>query len=210
MKTRFIPVTIKKEPKYEKIGKLIKEIPEKKLALCFSNQFMEVSKKIYEKFPEKFVYKTQVLGCSNPKFPKEVGGILIVGQGKFHSVSLAYESGLPTYILENNLIKKIKNEEIEKMKKKEKGAYLGYLNAKKIGILVSTKPGQERLKKAMEFKDKIKDKKVYIFISNNIDVSEFENFDIDFWINTACPRMDLVDAPLINLEKLEKLISEKE
>lgn len=206
MKTVFVSVKIKNEPNYSKIGKLIKEIPEKKLALCYSNQFIEVADKIYEKFSERFVYKTQVLGCSNPKFPEEVEGILIIGQGKFHSVSLAYESELPTYILENNLIKKIEESEIEKMEKKEKGAYLGYLNAKKIGILVSTKPGQERLKKALEFKDQVKDKKVYIFASNNIDVSEFENFDIDFWVNTACPRMDLVDAPLINLEKLEKLI----
>jgi diphthamide biosynthesis enzyme Dph1/Dph2-like protein len=208
MKTVFIPVKIKNEPNYDKLEKLIQEIPEKKLALCFSNQFVDVAEKIYKKF-DRFVYKTQVLGCSNPKFPREVEGILIIGQGKFHSVSLAYESGLPTYILENNSIKKIEKKEIEKMEKKEKGAYLGYLHAKKIGILVSTKPGQERLKKALEFKEKIKDKKVYVFVSNSIDVSEFENFGIDFWINTACPRMDLVDAPLINLEKLEKLISGK-
>ncbi|HKL23607.1 MAG TPA: diphthamide synthesis protein [Candidatus Nanoarchaeia archaeon] len=208
MKTLFVPVKLKNEPNYDSLKKLIGKIPEKKLALCFSNQFIDIAQKIYKKFPG-FVYKTQVLGCSNPKFPREVEGILIIGQGKFHSVSLAYESGLPTYILENNSIKKIKDEEIEKMEKREKGAYLGYLHAKKIGILVSTKPGQERMEKALEFKEKVKDKKVYIFISNDIDVSEFENFGIDFWVNTACPRMDLVDAPLINLEKLEKLISGK-
>jgi 2-(3-amino-3-carboxypropyl)histidine synthase len=209
MKTKFVPVIFKKEPNYKKLNELIEKIPEKKLALCYSNQFIEIAKKIYEKFSKKFIYKIQVLGCSNPKFPAEVEGILIIGQGKFHSVSLAYESRLPTYILENNSIKKIEEKDIEKMEKKEKGAYLKYLNAKKVGILVSTKPGQERLNKAIEFKEKIKGKKVYIFISNNIDISEFENFGIDFWINTACPRMDLVDAPLINLEKLEKLMSQK-
>ena len=52
----------------------------------------------------------QVLGCSNPKFPIEVEAILIVRQGKFHSVSLTYESKLPTYILEDESIKKINRE----------------------------------------------------------------------------------------------------
>ncbi len=206
MKTKFIPVTVKKEPEYDEIGKLIGEIPEKKLALCYSNQFIGVANKIYEEFSERFVYRIQVLGCSNPRFPKEVGAILIIGQGKFHSVSLAYESKLPTYILENGKIEKIKEEEIQNLERKEKGAYLGYLNAKTIGILVTTKPGQERLNKAIEFQKKLKEKKSYIFISNNIDISEFENFGIDFWVNTACPRMDLNEAPLINLDKLEKLI----
>ena len=209
MKTAFIPVIVKKEPDYSKIGKLIEEIPEKKLALCFSNQFIDIAEKIFEKFGDRFVYKVQVLGCSNPKFPQDVEGILIIGQGKFHSVSLAYESKLPTYILENEKISKIENEDIEKLEKREKGAYLGYLNAKTIGILVTSKPGQERLRKALKFKENLKDKKGYIFVSNDTNISEFENFGIDFWVNTACPRMDLTDAPLINLDKLEKLINQK-
>ena len=217
MKTVFIPVTIKKEPDYGKIKKLIGNIPEKTLALCYSNQFMEIAEKIYKKFKDRFVYKTQVLGCSNPKFPKEVEGILIIGQGKFHSVSLAYESRLPVYILEGEVIEKVGREEIEKLERKEKGAYLSYLNAKTIGILVSSKPGQARLDKALKFQKNLQGtlpghknlqagKKSYIFVGNDLNISEFENFGLDFWVNTACPRIDLTEGPLINLDKLEKLM----
>jgi 2-(3-amino-3-carboxypropyl)histidine synthase len=208
MKNVFISVNVKNEPNYEAVQKLIKKIPEKKLALCYSNQFIEIAKKIYEKNKDKFIYKTQVLGCSNPQFPQEVEGILIIGQGKFHSVSIAYESKLPTYILEGEKINKINNEDIEKLERKERGAYLGYLNAKTIGILISSKPGQERLSKALKFQKSLKNKKSYLFVGNDLNISEFENFGIDFWINTACPRMDLNNAPLINLDKLEKLIRE--
>jgi len=206
MKTIFIPVVIKKEPVYAKIDKLIEEIPEKKLALCYSNQFIDVAQKISELIKKRVIYKTQILGCSNPKFPEEVEAILIVGQGRFHSVSLAYESKLPVYILEGEVINKVEKEDIEKLERKEKGAYLGYLNAKTIGILVSSKPGQERLNKALEFQKSLKDKKSYIFVGNDLNILEFENFGIDFWVNTACPRMDLTGGPLINLDKLEKLM----
>jgi 2-(3-amino-3-carboxypropyl)histidine synthase len=78
-------------------------------------------------------------------------------------------------------------------------SYLKFLNAEKIGILVSTKPGQENLKKALSLK--LKNKKSYLFLSNNIDIREFENFGINSWVNTACPRMDF-DSGVINLRNL--------
>ncbi len=205
MKTHFISVNVKKEPDYSKINEEVEEkIVEEKLAICYSNQFVEVAKKISEKIGKEVVCKVQVLGCSNPKFSSEVEAILIIGQGKFHSVSLAYESKLPVYILENEKISKISPEEIEKMEKQEKGAYLKYLSSETVGILVSTKPGQQQLKKAIEFKKNLKNKKGYMFISNDLDTSEFENFGIDCWVNSACPRMDLNDSRVISMNKIPR------
>lgn len=209
MKNIFIPVKIRNEPEYDKVLELIKNIPEKNLAICYSNQFIDIASKIFEKLGDRAISKIQVLGCSNPKFSEKVDAILIVGQGKFHSVSLAYESKLPTYILENGKINKIKDEDIERLEKKEKGAYLKYLNSKKVGILITSKPGQEKFNHALRFKKNLKGKKGYLFVANDLNILEFENFGIDFWVNTACPRMDLNEAPLINLDKLEKLINSK-
>ncbi len=76
-----------------------------------------------------------------------------------------------------------------------------FLNAEKVGILISTKPGQENLKKALSLRTKLKDKKSYLFINNNIDLKEFENFGIDSWVNTACPRLDF-DSSVINIDDL--------
>ena len=60
----------------------------------------------------------------------------------------------------------------------------------KIGILVSTKPGQYNLKEAIKIKKQIK-KESYIFFFNKLEEFELENFpDIEYWINTACPRIE--------------------
>jgi 2-(3-amino-3-carboxypropyl)histidine synthase len=203
METYFIPVIVKKEPDYSKITKLINEkILERKIAICYSNQFIEIAKKLEKELDKEIIFKTQVLGCSRPAFPKEVEAILIIGQGKFHSVSLAYESKLPTYILEDESIEKINEKDVLKLEKRERGAYLKYLNSKKVGILISTKPGQQRLNKSLEFKQGLKEKKSYLFIGNDLNVSEFENFGIDCWVNSACPRMDLTEGSVINMGKI--------
>ena len=77
-----------------------------------------------------------------------------------------------------------------------------FLNADKHGILVSTKPGQENLKQALGIKKELK-KKSYLFLANNIDTNEFENFGLDSWINTACRRMDMNDSRIINVDKIK-------
>ena len=50
-------------------------------------------------------------------------------------------------------------------------------------------------------KKKLK-KQSYLFICNNINTYEFENFGLDSWVNTACPRMDMEDNKIINIDKL--------
>lgn len=216
MKTIFVSANYKRTPQYEKVINEINEIPYKKIAICYSNQFLNIAKEVSEKIDKEIISKHQVLGCSNPKFSKEVEAILIIGQGRFHTVSIAYESKLPTFVLEDSKLWQVQEEEVTKMEKREKGMYLKYLTSKKIGIIITNKPGQQRMKKALEFNRELKDpliehknlqagKKGYLFIANDINISEFENFKIDTWVNTSCPRMDLTDGSLINLDKLQKL-----
>jgi diphthamide biosynthesis enzyme Dph1/Dph2-like protein len=207
MKTLFFGVTVKKEPCYEKVLNLIENIKESNIAICYSNQFVNVAKAIKNKISKNITNFLQILGCSNPKFSKETEAILVIGQGKFHTVSIAYESGLPTYVLENDKIWQVSKDNVEKMKKRDMGMMLKYLNSEKVGILVTTKPGQERLEKAIRYKRNLKDKKSYIFIANQIDTSQFENFGLDCFVNTACPRMDLNDGNIINLSKVDNLKS---
>lgn len=202
MKTVFIPVESKRKFNSNSFKEIENSLP-KRIAIVYSSQFKILAKEIKEKLQNKEILSfIQVLGCSNPKLPPEVEAVLIIGEGKFHSVGIAYESGLPTYIFEDNGLKMVSDAEIEKLEKKEKGKYLKYLNAENVGILISTKPGQQRLKKSFELSKKMRGKKVYYFVSNNINANEFENFKIDSWVNTACPRMDFNDVPIINLEKL--------
>lgn len=204
MKKIFFGVTVKNEPRYDLIKKEISKIPHKKIALLYSNQFVNVADKIIDFIDKEIVFKMQVLGCSNPKFPDDTEAIIIIGQGKFHTVSIAYESKLPTYVLEGEKIWQVSTEEIDKMAKKEKGMLLKYLHSNIVGILVTTKPGQLRIEKAIEYHKKLKNKKSYLFVANDININEFENFGINCWVNTACPRMDLTEGDIINLDKIPK------
>ena len=206
MKTLYIPVKSKLKLDELIIKDLSKKLP-KNIAIAYSIQFKDIAFEIKNQLKDTHDVRIilQVLGCSNPKFSKEIQAILLISNGKFHAVSLAYETNLPVFLLDHNKLEKISNEQIENMKKNQKASYVRYLSAKNIGILVSTKPGQENLKQALDFKNNLKDKKGYLFIANNLNTNEFENFNIDSWVNTACPRMDLNNNKIINLKYVNEL-----
>jgi len=202
MKTLFIPVKSKELVKENQILKILKPLP-KDIIIAYSVQYENLAKKIKNLLGKHNILSfIQVLGCSKPKIPKKAKAILLISSGKFHAVSLAYETKIPVYILNSNKLQKISKKDLEIIEKNQKISYLKFLNSKKIGILISTKPGQNRLKKAIGFKKKIKNKKSYLFLGNNINPQEFENFKIDSWVNTACPRLDMEDNRIINISKL--------
>jgi 2-(3-amino-3-carboxypropyl)histidine synthase len=196
------------------IEKAIKLLP-KKVGLITTIQHKHELKKIkemIEKSGRKAVIGGQILGCdvSNAKkIEKEVDAFLYIGSGEFHPLGVALETNKEV-IKANplaNEISKIKKEDVEAYNKRQKGALLRFLSSKEIGILVSTKPGQENLKKALELKNKIKDKNCYIFAADTINEAEFENFPfIECWINTACPRFADHKKGVVNYELVEKTI----
>ena len=203
METMFIPAKLKLRMDKTKIISFSKELPEN-IAIAYSIQYQHQAEEIRKILSKnhKITKLLQVLGCSKPKFSKNTSAILLISDGKFHAVSLALETKLPVYVLENSQLTKISKQNIKIFEKKQKASYLKFLYADKIGILISTKPGQQNLKKALEFKKKLKSKKSYLFLSNNINRREFENFGLDSWVNTACPRLDMCSSQIINLSSL--------
>ena len=196
MKTIFIPA--KSKIKLETSP--LKNLP-KDLAIAYSIQYKEQAEQIKKIL--KPLALIQVLGCSKPKFPKNTKAILLISNGKFHATALAFETKLPTYIYNNSTLEKISQKDLELLEKNQKASKLKYLHADNLGILISTKPGQQNLRKAINFKNSQKQKKSYLFICNNINASEFENFpQIQGWINTSCPRLDMNDSRIINLNKI--------
>jgi len=188
--------------KKEQIAKL-----PKKLFLAYSIQYKSLAENIKEQLMknkikiEKF---QQVLGCSKIKtnFP-----VLLISTGKFHAQNLMLQTPA-LFVLENNNIVKIPQSEIDNIRFKKQTALIKFLKAENIGILVSTKPGQENLNKAIKLKKQLENQKnpkqAYIFISNNIDTSQFENFNIDVWVNTACKGIAMDNADIINIDDLPK------
>ncbi len=119
----------------------------------------------------------------------------------------------PIIIYSNGSSAVVGEREIKEHQEKLKNACNRFLHADNIGILVSLKPGQENMKLAEKLKEKITkkypEKKVFLFISNAINTNEFENFDIDFWINSACPGL-LNDSPKIaNLDEIFEFLGSK-
>lgn len=200
MKIMFIKAKKKIEVDLTNIN--LNLIPDK-IFLAYSIQYKELAEKLRKNLRErrkKIVGFKQVLGCS---ILKSKSPVLLVGSGKFHAIQLALQGNI-VYILEGNNIKKLEEREIGEIKNRRKAALSKFLAAEKVGILVSCKPGQEKFKEAEKLKKKLEKqgKKVKIFLADNINIGELENYDIDSWLNTACPALSC-DNRIINVGELK-------
>jgi diphthamide biosynthesis enzyme Dph1/Dph2-like protein len=180
----------------------------KELFLAYSIQYKSLAELIRTELESK-KYKIsgfqQVLGCSKLKL-KQGLAILLVGTGRFHALNLALQNTGRVFVFDEGNISEIKQEEIDLLKKQKRVQLNKFVLANKLGILISTKPGQENSKKAEQLKERITKKypkkSVYFFVSNNINVNEFENFDIDFWINSACPGLTNDTQKIANIDDI--------
>ena len=90
--------------------------------------------------------------------------------------------------------------------------------AKKWGIIVSSKEGQYRLELAKEIKKLLKDTGMegYIIMVDNVNPDVLlPYFDLDAFIVTACPRIAIDDSqmykkPLITPQELEIVLNKRE
>ena len=173
-------------------------------------------------------YNAQILGCDlsagemsekrsfseharkskiSDKIKNKVDAFLYIGDGKFHPLGLAMKTNKDVFCFNpiNNYFSRTNKKEINEYKKVLKIKKIKFLSAENIGILISTKLGQNNLKKALEIKKKLekKDKKCYIFCFGTLNLNELENFPfIDFWVNTACPRIEEDSNKIINFEDI--------
>ena len=154
----------------------------------------------------------QVLGCTafSEDQVKDLDAVLYIGSGKFHPKALALRTGKPIHIY-NPLTKSysiLEEEEVERLRKKERGATVVFLSSTHIGILFTTKPGQWpmqfTLKRMDELERKYPDKEFYLFIDDTFDLSRLENFPfIECFVNTACPNIAYDEGfprPVLNME----------
>ena len=95
----------------------------------------------------------------------------------------------------HNKINVLKIEEVLGIFKRYRAALIKFLNAKKIGVIITLKPGQEFMKTALMLEKKFSEKKFYFFVDEAVSFNQLENFNfIDMWMNTACPRIAVDDA----------------
>ena len=160
-------------------------------------------------------YEGQLLGCdigSADKIKDSVDAFLYIGTGIFHPLGIALQIDKDVFCYDpvSAVLTKIDRTQVERYNKKRKAAYMKFLEATEIGILVSLKPGQNNFRKAVELKKQLKEKNCYIFAFDTLDFSQVENFPfIQCWVNTACNRIlddyDKFPKPLVDLSDIEKM-----
>ena len=178
------------------------------------NYLESKGKKIFiDKMKQK--YESQLLGCDQgaaEKIKDNVDAFLYVGTGVFHPLGIAISIDKEVFCYDpiHAIMSKIDSEQVKRYNAKRKGAYMKFLEAEEIGILVSLKPGQNNFRKAAELKKQLKGKNCYIFAFDTLDFSQVENFPfIQCWVNTACNRIlddyGKFPKPLIDLSDIEKM-----
>jgi len=216
MKTVFFEA----RKRFDKLGAELKELDSieyGKIGLLASVQYTTIIgsiKKELEKRGKKVLmsktlkYPGQILGCdisAASAIRDEVDAFLLIGSGRFHAYNVAV-LGKPVMIWQpGSKISIFPADEIEKLNLRKKAMIARFIASDKIGVLVSTKPGQQRLDAALKVKKMLekKGKEVFLFISDTIQKNELENFKIDVWINTACPSL-IHDLPnTINLDAIK-------
>jgi 2-(3-amino-3-carboxypropyl)histidine synthase len=157
-------------------------------------------------------YAGQILGCT--KLSKdEISGfdaILFVGDGLFHPIALSNEDiDVYCYNPKSNHLQKLDETHFKNIEKKKKLGLNTFYRSKKIGVLISTKPGQKRLDAIDVLKKNYPDKEFFGILFDTIDFSRLLDFNfIECFVNTACPRIGVDDElpmPCINISDLEEL-----
>ncbi len=198
---------------------LLDKLPNK-LVLAMPVQFLDLLDSIKEQLKtagkEMTLFQSkhgkhpgQALGCAIETFPGDYEAFLYIGDGKFHPTALLYNNEQKVYCYNpfNENIEVLESSYIERVHKRMKGQLAKFLISDNIGILVTTKSGQNRKDKAEKLRIKLeeKGKTVFVFTADEINFNSLENFNfIDVWINTACPRI-VEDFKCLNINDLEEI-----
>jgi len=183
------------------------------ISLAATIQYIDLVPKVkqyLESKNKKVIIKNnpQVLGCNSSAFDNKADTLLLITDGKFHAINNAIALQREIHVFNTRTLEKVEQKEIDTHNQKVLTKQKKFLTAKKVGLLVSTKQGQnfgpiQKIKKQIEALDK----RAYIFEANNINPAEFENFpQIQIWINTACYGLARDSVDIINLQDVSDFI----
>jgi len=224
MKTKTIFFPCRQTFDAQTVAVKIGDLPYRRIGLVSTAQYVHKLPEIAEILGSRAIIGKgttpnpgQVLGC-NASAAKAVETdaecFVYIGDGDFHPLKVLETTDKPVYVLEPAGLNIRELDEKERMKRLKilHARVSRFSDARTIGIMVSTKPGQERMETALGFKKTLKDKKAFIFLANEINPVAFTGFSVDVWVNTACPRIsdDKFDIPVVNYSDLIEILGEKD
>jgi 2-(3-amino-3-carboxypropyl)histidine synthase len=164
----------------------------------------------------------QILGCdigSAASIDSKVDAHVYFGGGMFHPLGALLATKKPFVVVDPF---ETRTEQIDRYReiyrKRSRGKVLSALEAKKFGILLSTKNGQNNTELAKILKQKIEksDLNAEILVANTFDFNSVDNLmEFDSFVNTACPRIAIDDTdrtskPLLSSDELMEVLRMKE
>jgi 2-(3-amino-3-carboxypropyl)histidine synthase len=164
----------------------------------------------------------QILGCdigSAATVDRQVDAHVYFGGGMFHPLGAALATTKPFLVIEpfENRMAFI-DDQREVYRKRSRGKVLAALNAKRFGVLVSTKNGQHNMRLAEVIKRKLEGAGLGagILVANTFDFQSISNMlEFDAFVNTACPRISVDDPirigkPLLSANELMEVLRMKD
>lgn len=144
----------------------------------------------------------QVIGCdfvNAQSVSDSVEAFVFVGGGRFHAIGVALATGKPTVIADpyEKMAYPI-HDQVRRVIMQRWGNLSAAKEAKTFGVLVILKSGQMRLSAALDIKEKLEQNglKATLLALREVTPNAFMQFpSIDAFVNTACPRLSLDDAP---------------
>ena len=217
------------------VKQLEQELRKKKfktIGLCTHSQFiylLEKTKKALEqkgfevkigKGTPRIAFEGQVLGCNYTtitSIEKKIDATVYIGEGYFHPLGIVFSTKKTVLFADTSREKVFDiSKESEKYQRKRFAAIALAMEAKKFGILVSTKSGQRYKEVALHCKKIIeeKGKKAFLFAMDLVREDYMAGVDVDCFVNTACTRIVGDDAehwkkPIINPLELEIVLGNK-
>ncbi|MDD9953312.1 MAG: diphthamide synthesis protein [Candidatus Woesearchaeota archaeon] len=159
--------------------------------------------------PKHAWYDGQILGCSTEEWDKGQDAFVYIGDGLFHPKAILFNNTQPVYMYDpkTDKIKVLEQKHLEQINKQRKGALASFYASTNIGVLITTKYGQMRIRDSLKLQERFPEKTFYFLIADVIDFSKLEDFPfLECFVNTACPRImddnQKVPRPLTNIGDL--------
>ncbi|MDD1661846.1 MAG: diphthamide biosynthesis enzyme Dph2, partial [Methanomicrobiales archaeon] len=153
-------------------------------------------------------YPGQVLGCSfSGARETGCGEILYVGTGLFHPQGIQLATGARVIAIDP-LLATATTVDAGRLKRRRHALMEKAKEAERIGIILSTKSGQQRLALARRLAGL--SKKAVLVALCEVTPGELLNLGFDCYVNTACPRLAYDDqvrypAPVLSPQEFEIL-----
>jgi 2-(3-amino-3-carboxypropyl)histidine synthase len=168
----------------------------------------------------KSTRKGQVLGCNFSSIKNlDADVFLFIGSGNFHPLGIYLFTKSPVYALDpyNNELREM-TDYADRILRIRFARITKAREAKKWGIIVSSKEGQYRLELAKQIKKLLKDSGMegFVIMVDNVNPDVLlPYFDLDAFVVTACPRIAIDDSqmykkPLITPQELEIVLNKRE